>query len=636
MLTLVVLGAIAFVSEFATKYVLSLLGLLSGWERVTDALAMVTLVLVALYVITHERRRRERELRGSEERLRTVIAASKDAMVAIDSHGRIILFNPAAEQMFGRSAAEMLGQPLDYLMPEEYRARHRQYLESYFRCGTPNNAINRTVELPACRRDGRVFPVELSLSVGAHGAHRFVLAVLRDITARKAAEEALHKAHTETRQVLSAIPSILIGANRSGLITKWNEAAQRTFGISAESAAGRGLHDPGVSWDGSRVAAAVTACRDTLAAQRLDDVLFRRCDGRNGFLALTINPVLGEAGAFSGFLLVGEDISERRALEYQLAQVHKLEAIGQLAAGIAHEINTPTQFVGDNTRFLQDAFAALRALLQQYGELLAATRGGRVTPQLVAQVEAAIRAVELDYLIEEIPKAIEQTLEGVRRVAQIVLAMKDFSHPGGEEREAVDINRAIESTIMVARNEWKHVAEVIMDLAPDLPSVPGLPGDLNQVILNVLVNATHAIADVVGDGSRGRGTITVQTRREGEWVEIRIGDTGTGIPEAVRGRIFEPFFTTKEVGKGTGQGLAIAHTVVVRKHGGTITFETETGRGTTFIIRLPLAPVPADDGLAIGDGGFTESPPSSPGRQPLPTPDPRAGEPREQATHTAG
>ena len=166
--------------------------------------------------------------------------------------------------------------------------------------------------------------------------------------------------------------------------------------------------------------------------------------------------------------------------------------------------------------------------------------------------------------------------------------MKEFSHPGTKEKIAVDLAKTIQSTITVASNEWKYVAELVTEFDPALPQVSCLPGEFNQVVLNLIVNAAHAIADVVGEAGNGKGTITVSTRRDGEWAEIRIRDSGTGIPEHARAKIFDPFFTTKGVGKGTGQGLAIAHSVIVEKHGGTIHFETETGKGTTFVIRIPI------------------------------------------------
>jgi signal transduction histidine kinase len=279
---------------------------------------------------------------------------------------------------------------------------------------------------------------------------------------------------------------------------------------------------------------------------------------------------------------------ERKRMEVQLRHAQKMESIGQLAAGIAHEINTPMQYIGDNTRFVKDAFADLNAVLQSQGELLQAAKAGNVSADLIARVEGAIQKADLEYLAGEIPNAIEQSLDGIERVAKIVRAMKEFSHPGTTEKTQVDLNHAIDSTLTVCRNEWKYVAEVVTEFDPNLPQVQCLPGEINQTILNIVVNAAHAIGDVARNGSGTKGTITVSTKRQGDWAEIRICDTGTGIPEPARGRVFDPFFTTKGVGKGTGQGVAIAHSVIVDKHGGTISFETETGKGTTFIIRLPL------------------------------------------------
>jgi PAS domain S-box-containing protein len=278
---------------------------------------------------------------------------------------------------------------------------------------------------------------------------------------------------------------------------------------------------------------------------------------------------------------------ERKSMELQLIQAHKLESIGQLAAGIAHEINTPTQYIGDNTRFLQDAFTGLIALLPKYSELLQAARSGKITPDLIASVEKAEAAADLEFMLTEIPQAIQQSLEGLERVTKIVRAMKDFSHPGVREKTMIDINHSIESTITVARNEWKYIAEMELKLDRSLPLVPCMPGEINQVVLNLVVNAAHAIEEVVAKQPDSKGTITVSTHRAGNSVEIRIRDTGAGIPERIRGKIFEPFFTTKEVGKGTGQGLAIARGVIA-KHGGDIEFESEVGRGTTFIVRLPI------------------------------------------------
>ena len=229
----------------------------------------------------------------------------------------------------------------------------------------------------------------------------------------------------------------------------------------------------------------------------------------------------------------------------------------------------------------------MKAVLTGYQRLLTAAEENSLAPETVQEVAAAVQQADTPYLLEEIPKAIDQTLEGVTRVATLVSAMKEFSHPGTKEKTSVNLNRAIESTITISRNEWKYVAELETDFDASLPNVPCLPNEFNQVILNLIVNAAHAIADANRANSSTKGKISVQTRGCENCVEIRIKDTGTGIPQEARSRVFDPFFTTKEVGKGTGQGLAIARSVVVDKHKGTIHFETEAGKGTTFIIRLP-------------------------------------------------
>jgi PAS domain S-box-containing protein len=300
-------------------------------------------------------------------------------------------------------------------------------------------------------------------------------------------------------------------------------------------------------------------------------------------------------GKSAYFSVIAHDLTEsrelekqRKAMELQLTQAHKLESIGQLAAGIAHEINTPTQYIGDNTRFIRDSFGSLHALLPKYKELLEAAKQGVVSTELIASIEEASAQADLDFLMAEIPLAIQQSLEGLDRVTKIVRAMKDFSHPGVNEKTPIDLNHAIESTITVARNEWKYVAELELELDKNLPLVPCLPGEINQLVLNLVVNASHAIEEVVARSPGSKGQITVRTSRIADAVEIAVQDTGAGIPEAVRSKIFNPFFTTKEVGKGTGQGLAIARSVMA-KHGGTIHFDSEVGKGTTFYVRLPLS-----------------------------------------------
>lgn len=278
------------------------------------------------------------------------------------------------------------------------------------------------------------------------------------------------------------------------------------------------------------------------------------------------------------------DITRQKRLELDLSQAQKLESIGQLAAGIAHEINTPTQFIGDNIRFLDESVGGILAVLRRLAPYRAMKEEDSVS---ASEVSSLLADVDVSYLGEELPKAIAQSLEGVERISKIVGAMKEFSHPA-VDRTLLDLNRAISSTITVASNEWKYVADVVSDFDPALPQVPVMPGAFNQVILNILVNAAHAIGSLEPHSPTPKGTITVSTRKVDDFAEIRVRDTGGGIPDNIRDRIFDPFFTTKPVGKGTGQGLAIAHDVVVKKHQGSISVESQPGIGTTFIIRLPL------------------------------------------------
>jgi len=266
-----------------------------------------------------------------------------------------------------------------------------------------------------------------------------------------------------------------------------------------------------------------------------------------------------------------------KLLEMELQQAQKLEAVGRLASGIAHEINTPIQYIGDNTRFLQDSFTSLWELSRRYAEAL--------PPEAREALRGLEQELDLEYLREEVPGSIQRTLQGVDRVATIVRAMKEFAHPDREEMVATDLNRSIQATLEIARNEYKYVADVEPTFG-DLPPITCHAGDLNQVVLNIVINAAHAIGDAVkGTGSRGK--IRVTTRREGDDAVVAISDTGTGIPEAIRDKVFDPFFTTKDVGGGTGQGLAIARSIVA-KHHGSLGFETEIGRGTTFFLRIPI------------------------------------------------
>ena len=280
---------------------------------------------------------------------------------------------------------------------------------------------------------------------------------------------------------------------------------------------------------------------------------------------------------------LAEHIRVRERMEAELRLSQKLEAVGQLAAGVAHEINTPIQYVADNLQFLRDGMTTLSKMATDMLVAASAARSAE-TAALVDGLETLASNADLEYLSQEIPGSLDSVRDGVARIANIVRAMKELAHPGPREASAMDLPRALQNALDVTAATYRYVADVETEFA-ETPPVVCFGSDLNQVFLNLIVNAAHAMEDK----QAGRGRLGVRTRVDGDQVEIAISDTGAGIPEAHRERIFDAFFTTKEVGRGTGQGLAISRTIVVDRHGGTLTFDSQVGIGTTFYVRIPLA-----------------------------------------------
>ncbi|MDH5676438.1 MAG: ATP-binding protein [Myxococcales bacterium] len=325
-----------------------------------------------------------------------------------------------------------------------------------------------------------------------------------------------------------------------------------------------------------------------------DDIEVHHGDSRR-ILQVRSAPIWGVGNRVAFGLALYEDVTDKVRAESERLQGQKLESVGQLAAGIAHEINTPMQYIGDNAHFLQSALENVLEMLAFYESVLMEHVG--CTDELAASVKRKARELKLDFLKRKIPRAARLTIEGVESVSKIVQAMKEFSHPGSDEKTPLDINKAIETTATVSKNEWKYIADMNLELEPDLPMVPCLPGELNQVVLNLIINGAHAIAETLEEGSGEKGKITIGTCLEGDFAIVSISDSGCGIPEAIRSKVFDPFFTTKEVGRGTGQGLAIARSIM-EKHGGTITMKSQVGEGTTFMLLLPLTATEEFQGAA--------------------------------------
>jgi PAS domain S-box len=537
------------------------------------------LVASALLRDITTRREEELRLRAKAALLEALLHVSSTGILVVDEHGN----RRIANQRF----KEILSVP-DEMLVNSYDESLLQYVTSKMK--DPEKFLARVKELYANPEETST--EELEMVDGTH-LERYTAPVVaedgtywgrfwtfRDDTQRKRNEE-------ELRQLSMAVeqsPAIVVITDPRGNITHVNRKFTETTGYLREEVVGK---NPRLLSSGFTPAATFEQMWKSIMAGEEWRGEFRN-KKKNGELyweSATITPVFNSKGTITHFLALKEDISERRILESQLRQAQKLEGIGQLAAGIAHEINTPTQFVTDNLVFLKESWSEAKELIDKYRESFQAIRSS-LTADTVAAIEAAERDADLEFIEAEIPKAVDQSLDGERRVAEIVRAMKEFSHPDSAEKVQVDLNECIRSTITVARNEWKYCAELVTKLDESLPPVMCHPGEINQVILNLIVNGAHAIREKNKNGEKGR--ITISTRSMGSVVEIGIADSGTGIPEEVQSRIFEPFFTTKDVGKGTGQGLALAHSAIVRKHQGKIWFDTEQGVGTTFFIHLPV------------------------------------------------
>jgi PAS domain S-box-containing protein len=357
--------------------------------------------------------------------------------------------------------------------------------------------------------------------------------------------------------------------------------------------------------DSPQIAAARAALAEGRSARA--EIEMARRDGSTFWVGFSTMPLRNHLGEITHFVSLGADITarreaarkerelndqllmqmkERERMSMELRVAQKLESVGRLAAGLAHEINTPIQYVGDSVHFLRAAFEDFTQLFHGYRNALTSLASTRtVAAAQLAELRELEATCDLEFLSREVPKAFERTLEGTERVAGIVRAMKEFAHPDTGEHIPADLNRALATTITVACNEYKYAATVSTEFG-DLPLVTCNIGELNQVFLNLIVNAAHAIEDAGRDVATGR--ICVSTCVRGEFVDVSISDNGCGIPRENLDKLFDPFFTTKEVGRGTGQGLAIARSIVVDKHGGSMQVHSEAGVGTRFVVTLAL------------------------------------------------
>jgi PAS domain S-box-containing protein len=584
-----------------------------------------------------EMKQREQELDALRRQYELILDAADEGIVGLDTNGNVTFANRISGQMLGLKPEDLIGNSFVHLVqPFLYAGDDAQAPDTSISRTFAEGVSHRSEDELFWRKDETNFHAEYTAAPIIENAKvSGVVVIFRDVTLKLAFERALSdhqhlleqqvadrtsklieevQERTRTEIALrdsqarlknisdSLVESILV-VNESGHVIFANQSAKQFLSREhiIEELEGRHLdeifilsgRDGGIPFDKSPWLNVI----NTAATQHNEDAVFTTATGISLAVAYACSPLLEERNQRSAILSF-RDITELKRAQREALHASRLASVGELAAGIAHEINTPIQYIGDNLRFIGDSVKDIATVLETARKLSELVS---IRPECSAsaiEFHAVADKVDLDYLLTETPLAVRQSLDGVAQVARIVLSMKEFSHPGTGTKTMTDINRALENTLVVSRNTWKHVAELVWNPDQDLPQVACLPGEMNQVFLNIVVNAAHAIE---GSGKKLPGKITVSTAKSLDgFVEIRIADTGTGVPEAIREKIFDPFFTTKGVGKGTGQGLAISRDVVVTKHGGQLLLEGKEGEGAMFVIRLPINEHGGDPRLDVG------------------------------------
>jgi PAS domain S-box-containing protein len=563
---------------------------------VKDVKGNVKHTLCIFQDITQQKKLEEALIR-SETKWRNIIVSIPQLGISLDPQGRILFINSHFTQVVGWSQQEIIGQDwFDTFIPSHSREEARKVFHTEIE---RNDFVgSSTYENEIVTRTGELRNVVWSTVISKDGDSNIleITCLGVDLTEKNLAAEKLRESQDLIERIIHTIPWRVF----------WKDTNLVYRGCNTSFANDAGFDDPRhiVGKDDYEL------LPDQAELYRSDDLqviesgqpkLFieepqTTPDGKVIYLLTSKVPLRNSKGEISGVLGTYIDITNRKELEAlneslqtQMIHVQKMEAIGQLAAGIAHEINTPSQYLANNISFLGESFKEVEALLNQYDtQVQKESQKLAAADQFINQFTALKEQIDWEYLKEEIPLAIVQSEDGLAKIRSIVLAMKEFSHPGSKEKQATDVNHLIDTTLTICRSEWKQVAEIVLQIDPHLPQVPCLRDELGQVFLNILVNAAQAISSKFGKNPEIiQGRITIASRTLDDHAEITFTDTGGGIPQNIQHKIFDPFFTTKEVGRGTGQGLAIAYDIIVNKHGGKIDCSSIVGESTTIRILLP-------------------------------------------------
>lgn len=539
----------------------------------------------------------EQNLAENVQKSMAVVNTALEGIVTFDPLGIIETFNPHAEKIFDYQASEIIGKNVSRLMSESAGKSKMGDWASTFTTSDSHDGSFR--EIHGRRKNGELFPLEIAVNRVVFQEEVLFTALMRDITQRKQAEQALASEKERLAVTLRSIGDGVITTDVMSKVIMLNQIAETLTGWVQAEAVGQDLKE---------ILQLCNAKTDELRKDiyehaetqgdtddgsafvfPLETALVSKSGGKC-IIEGTCSLIKDQLNFHIGHVFVFRDITERLKMENQLALSSKMDSIGRLAAGVAHEINTPLQYVGDNLRFLNECFASVNELLQVYRSYAQTTPENPESKPKQADLQRKEKDVEADYLMEEIPKSIQESSSGIQRVSKLVMAMKKFSHPSQSEKKPTDINQSVEGTVVISRNEWKYHADLETNLDPALPMVPCVVDELNQVLLNMVVNAADAIKEAVEKKLIERGKITLSTAQENGFVKIIVSDNGVGIPTEIQSKIFELFFTTKPVGKGTGQGLAITHDIIVNKHGGRIDLQSDPGKGAAFTLLLPIDP----------------------------------------------
>jgi PAS domain S-box-containing protein len=540
-------------------------------------------------VLDEIQRVEEARARGTARRLEqlerlndAVVKAIPAALAVLDADERVLTVNPGFVRSFGGAAA---GMPLGAVLPRELlesggvrellaRARSGQECASRVGRMRSDDGALRAFDLRATRLDdeGRLLLVLSDVSE-------------RELLARRIAELQLYN-----ENIIQNINSALLVVNADGAITFANPTAERILG--AEALPGRRIWDWFPTTPREQVLIARTLGQG--ARFRGAETIITLADGRLVPIGISCAPLASADVGRLGAVAIFQDLSEIKGLQRQALQNEKLASIGQLAAGVAHEINNPTGFIHSNLLQMAEYLTDLRKLWDRMQTLQEAVRSGDLVAIRAGSqaLDRVAEEIDADFIASDFAKAVRESQEGSERIRHIVQDLRDFSRQDTGEQAQADLNDCLDSTANIVWTMMKHSVVLKRDYG-ELPRLGCHPMQLKQVFMNLLMNAYQAIAERVGQSGE-TGEIRLSTRRRGQGILISVSDTGVGIPPENLGRIFDPFFTTKEVGVGTGLGLSTSFGIVQR-HGGTIRVRSELGEGSTFEVFLPLEP---GDGLA--------------------------------------